>query len=68
MTIYNFTADEDVNQKVISIEADDIEEAKYIYFMTLVEAMTEDQLYEIAARTLHDYFSETLTIVPQELH
>jgi hypothetical protein len=68
MTIYNFTADEDVNQKVISIEADDIEEAKYIYFMTLVEAMTEDQLYEIAARTLHDYFSDTLTIVPQELH
>ena len=68
MTIYNFTADEDVNQKVISVEADSLDEAKYIYFMTLVEAMTEDQLYEIAARTLHDYFSETLTIVPQELH
>ena len=68
MTIYNFTADEDVNQKVISVEADSLEEAKYIYFMTLVEAMTEDQLYEIAARTLHDYFSDTLTIVPQELH
>jgi len=68
MTIYNFTADEDVNQKVISVEADSLDEAKYIYFMTLVEAMTEDQLYEIAARTLHDYFSDTLTIVPQELH
>lgn len=68
MTIYNFTADEDVNQKVISVEADSLDEAKYIYFMTLVEAMTEDQLYEIAARTLQDYFSDTLTIVPQELH
>lgn len=68
MTIYNFTADEDVDQKIISVEADDIEEAKYIYFMTLVEAMTEDQLYEIAVRTLHDYFSDTLTITKQELH
>ena len=68
MTIYNFTAEEDVDQKVISVEADDIEEAKYIYFMTLVEAMTEDQLYEIAVRTLHDYFSDTLTITKQELH